>query len=382
MITVSDLLSLARVCPAGGLDVPPIYAVGGGSAVLCHLHNRGMSTRGDIDLFVFEPTSFENDHGKMPAHAVRWLSAGSLAVTPLQEQNAEVHIVRGVWFDCEIAPGREDARWISIQSTNIPCLTPEYLAVSKLAYPNVHRSSDFSDVLLLNQNNQLQNMKSLERLLACTAFGQFLSPSDVTQLRSDDDLRQLIGEIQFHLIRRFLRSDLFNVEILTPKQVFVLVDQGQELIHLSTPAHEFIRSTLDQHVPNGRARQLAALGMSLIAVGMPPFLECDLLADPLFVDTMRRLAGQVHGQPYLWLSRAKSVLMTIRELAHAMDAAGITWSWLTSASLATMVDRLLFGPISRFLLRAELACYRQQTEANPSQQGDPADLVNLLRDWI
>src|SRR5439155_20548973 len=103
-------------------------------------------------------------------------------------------------------------------------LSPEFLVVSKLSYPNVHHPGDFQDILALHQYGCLRNAEYLSTLLMQTSLSQLIQTQDFTCLDKASDLQALVDSIYFQLVKRFLYWNDVNVDALNSFEIFVLLD--------------------------------------------------------------------------------------------------------------------------------------------------------------
>lgn len=380
MTTISDLVRLGQLYPPGSLD-DPVYAFAGGTAVQCWLHHSTNDREHeDIDLFTFKPSFLKSIMGVDFRQTSFFLGGltqeGIVAYSPAVP--LQLQITRGSYFDSEISPTIEDVREVTIDETALLALSPEFIAVSKLSYPNVIRSCDFQDVLALNQSGCLQSAEYLSALLAQTSLGKLINAQDILGLNTHDDLQALMDSIHRQLIRRFLYWDRVNVDALNPFQFFVLLDMGDELFHLPADTYQFIDTMIARTTLEGRNLQIAKLGLHFLTVGIPN-QSLSVLQDSEFQALVRRGLALIPEQRTVWLSRCKIVFTTLRQLTRIEDFANRQFDSIWSpASLIKIVQRILFDDPSRFTLMTSVKSLYHDLETGQVSVSDCANLLHNL----
>jgi hypothetical protein len=379
VIALSDLVRFVQLYPPGSLD-DPLYAFAGGTALQCWL-SAFVSNREyrDIDIYAFDagfPTSTP-DYCSGDLHFfVGGFTQDGIVAYPKQAP-ISLQITRSGYFDSEVAPVESDIRSIEIKNTPVLVLSPEFIAVSKLSYPNVHRPYDFQDILVLNQNGCLQDFQYLSYILACTSLGKLISAQDLLGLRTEDDLEALVDFIHRELIVRFLYWDYVNVDALDRFQFFVLLDVGDDLLHLPSQMSQFIEAMLGETTLDGRGLQIAKLGLLFLVGGIPSH-GLGVLQNSDFRELIRRGLALVVNQPTFWLLLSKTIFTTLRQLARLEDLAGIQFDAIWSpTTMVRIMERILFKDPSRFILlsSAKAVCHDLATD-----QVSIPDCVNILYD--
>jgi hypothetical protein len=290
----------------------------------------------------------------------------------------QIQIVKGVYYDSEIIPTEADIRQISIDQIPLLVLSPEFIAISKLSYPNIHHPLDFQDVLALNQCKVLQNSDYLCTLLAQTSVGKLINASEILGLKSQDDLQSLADSIHRQLIRRFLRWDRVHVDALTPLQLFVLLDIGDELINLSLEKHQFIDIMLARTSLIGRDREIAKLALYLLVMDIPD-QYIDVLHVAKFQAIIHRWLALIPEHSTSSLSRAKIALLTLRYLACIEHIANIQFSPIWNAdTLVRIMQRILFDDPSRFVLFMLIKSFYNDLKAGRNLMLDCDKLLHVL----
>ena len=152
MVKISDLLYLIQKYPFGSVD-DPLYVFAGGTAVQCLLHDSMYQREyHDIDLSAFD-SRFLKSIQKSRNDKTTFFYNASLTIDGIIpyycKYPIELQIIQGSYYDAEITPNMGDVRSKSISKNLISLLSPEFIIVSKLSYPNVHRLQDFRDILAL-----------------------------------------------------------------------------------------------------------------------------------------------------------------------------------------------------------------------------------------
>ncbi len=361
MISLSDLVHLAHLYPPGSLE-DPVYALAGGSAVQCWLQDSGRDREHhDIDLIAFHPrflTSSLSVAVRNDPFFVGELFQDS--IIPLTDTAAvPLQITQGSYYDSEIIPTVTDVRSVAIGTTFLPALSPEFIAVSKLSYPNMHRLCDFRDVLALNQQGCLQDPTYLSDLLKRTSLGCMVSAQDILRLKTQDDLQALVDAIHAQLIRRFLYWEGANVDALDPFQFFVLLDMDEKLLQAPSEIEQFLETLFAKTLLSGRRLQIAKVGLYFLTIGVPSWC-LSILHHPDFRAVISHGLALLPQYPSLWLSLSKTVFMVFQELVQLERLAHQQLDWLWSpASLVKIIERIFFDDPSRLALLASLRflCY-------------------------
>lgn len=349
MVSISEIVRLAQLYPIGSLD-KPIYAFAGGTAVQCWLHNSTNDRKHyDIDIFAFNPHFLKDTLGvdlNQPPFFIGGLAQDGI-VAYSHSAPIKLQITRGSYFDAEITPTLEDVRSITIGQASLLALSPEFVVVSQLSYPNVHHPHYFQDVLALNQSNHLRNSDNLSILLAQTSLGKLIDANAILRVKTLDDLQALIDSIHYQLIKRFLYWDRVNVDALDPFQIFVLLDLDDELFNLPTDLYHFIDLVMKEIGLNGRELQMAKLGVHFLTIGIPSQSLCVLQCIE-FQALIRQWVALLPRHPDFWLLRTKNVLMTIQQLTRLEDFIGIRFSSIWKPDrLVKIIQRILFDEPSR-----------------------------------
>lgn len=351
MLCPSNLSQLGKMYPPGDLE-DPTYAIAGGSAVLCWLHDEGIHRQHhDIDLFAFNPQLLKVWIGSdLPP-----LFSGSFSEKGIafgaKTETIDLQIIQKSYFHSEIIPTLDNIRSVSIQDIHLLSLSPEFLIVSKLSYPCVHRPYDFQDVLALNQQMHLQ-ASEVTSLLEQTSLGKFMDPHDILRVKTWEDLQTFVLSIQRHMIRRFLHRQDIRVELLDPCQLFVLLDIEDEAFELPSNVIQFVASQLAGATSNVEKRQIARLGLYLLLMGIPAQYVNGLLEHPEFQLLVTHL---VFKNPAHWLTNAKTVQMTLKRIMQIEELLGysIEFVWHPTTLLGLIESTFFKGP-SIFSLLAPL----------------------------
>ena len=380
MITLPDLIRFGMLYPSGSLD-SPVYAFAGGTASQCWLYDsEGDRKHHDIDVFTFSTGSPSLFPDGSPSHSCFFIGGFSQDGITAYTQGAPIslQISRGSYFDSEIAPTKSDVRLIEIQGISLLVLSPEFVAISKVSYPNVHRSYDFLDVLVLNQNGWLRDPRYLSDLLTRTSAGKLIDGQDLLNLKTQDDVQVLVDYIQRQLIRRFLNWDRVNVDVLTPSQFFVLLDVDSELFHLSTEMLQFIDTVLMETTLSGRRLQIAKLGLHFLVAGIPHRGQ-HVLQNPNFRTLIHRGLALILKQPSFWLILSKICFTTLRQLAFFEELIGreldLIWN---PAMLVRIMNRILFEDPSRFILLSSVKTIYHDLKVGHVSATDCAGILPAL----
>lgn len=258
-------------------------------------------------------------------------------------------------------------------------LSPEFIAISKLSYPNVHRSYDFEDVLALNQAGRLQNPEYLSVLLEQTSISKLIDVQNVLSLNDRIDLQNLLDYVHRQLIHRFLHCDFVNVDALNPFQFFVLLDIEGEVLSISPETAQLMENIIAGVTVSSRKFQIAKLGLVFLVRGIPD-REVYLLKNKAFQDLFQQALSLIPDQPSTWLSRTKNVLMTFRQLGVLQKLIGCRCDpiWQPNA-IITIMRRILFDDISRLTLLTSVRSIQHDLKANRIQpRRGKALLYNLL----
>lgn len=381
VVSIANLMRLGQLYPAGSLD-DPIYAFSGGSAVQCWLHRCEYKREyHDIDIFTFKscfPKSILSiDLSQTPFFIGGFMQGGIVGYSPTVP--IQLQICRGGYFDSEINPFVADVRQVTIHNTSILALSPEFIAVSKLSYPNVHRSCDFLDVLALRQYGYLQSYEYLSTLLAQTSLGKLIDTQDILNLKTENSLQMLVDAIHQQLIKRFLYWDRVNVDALNSSQFFVLLDMGDELFDLPINVLQFIDTMLETTTLNGRNLQIAKLGLHFLMIGIPS-QSLDVLKSPSFQALVQRGLALISKRPNFWLSGPKSVFMILHQLTLLEYLAGGHFDTIWSPdTLVRIMQRVLFHDLSRFVLITSIKSIYHDLKVG---QISELDCTNLLHDLL
>lgn len=379
MVRLTELVRLGHFYSSGSLS-NPIYAFAGGSAVQCWLYDSICDREHhDIDLFAFNANFLELCPGfnlRLPLIIGGLEQGGLVAYSPTAA--IQVQIVKGVYYDSEIIPTIADVRMMIINETPLLVLSPEFISVSKLSYPNVHHSSDFQDVLSLNQHGVLQNTEYLSALLTQTSIGKLISVSDILKLKSQGDLQALVDSLHRQLIRRFLRWDRVHVDALAPLQFFVLLDVGDELFNVYPETLKFIDTILSRTSLHGRSLEIAKLGLHFLTMGIPEQYR-EVMQEANFQTMIHRGFAMIPKHSTPWLSRAKITLLTLQHLAYIEHLVDFQFApiW-NSDTLFRIMQRILFDDPSRFPLFMLIKSVYQDLKAGRDLISNCDEFLNLL----
>jgi len=347
MITIDDIIQIGR-CYSSEIKKDK-FVFAGGTAVQCWLYNTSFDRpHKDIDLFIFDAEYYINLTGVDWIEEPYFCGGKSLDGAITSEKNhILVEIIYGGYVDSEITPRVNDVRLIEIKNVIIPLLSPEFIVISKISYPNVHNFKDLYDVLLLNQAEYLQNVSLLEHMLNQTSLAKLITVQDILNIKCKETLRCFVNAIRERVIQRFLRLLHINVEVLNPLQLFTLLDIGDELLNISSGIYEFIDDVLSQFSLKNHEKQIARLGLCFWAMAIP-FKNIDVLD----TQEVRGLIKQelpllIENQSY-WLSRQKTVLMTFRQIASLSNIFNLSIEQvLVPSNMAYIIRRILFEERSR-----------------------------------
>jgi hypothetical protein len=255
-------------------------------------------------------------------------------------------------------------------------LSPEFIVVSKLSYPNTHRPQDFQDVLALNQAGCLQNPDYLAALLAKTALGQLINVQDILGLRTDNDLESLVENIHRHLIRRFLYWDRVNVDALNQNQFFVLLDVDEQSFDVPIEILQFIDDRLIRVNLEGRRLQIAKLGLLFITAGIPR-QSLSILQDAAFHTLIHQRLSANH--PANWLARAKNIWMIFQVLRNLEETIKDCEDWLgQSANVIKIIQHILVDDFNRFTLLTSVQAVYHDFQMNKISTSDCIPILDSI----
>lgn len=355
-VKLSDLSYLTKLYPPGSTDNPS-YAFAGGSAVQCWLYGSQYDRdHNDIDIFCFN-SNFAKTILKLNEYCNAF-SIGNFGRDGItignNQSHIPIHITQAGYFDSEIIPSISDTRQVMVHKTPFITLSPEFILVSKLSYPNVHRKRDLQDVIALCQNSRIQNAAHLSDLLDQTSLGKIINVKDILNLKTEAELQALHHFIHLQLIKRFLHWEFVNVEVLDPYQFFVLLDIGIDLIELSKRFQKFVNYLLSEVTLNNRIFQLAKLGITFITMKIP-YNMYDVLNREEFINLIRQAIPMVERRPTYWISCSKTILLAFEEISSLKEKNQEELnSILTSDILIKIVEQILFKDVSRFSLITSL----------------------------
>jgi hypothetical protein len=380
MTPLEALTDIVDRYPPGPPD-DPLYAFAGGVAV--HHWLRDASCRQshhDIDIFSFKSSfmaSFSTSHsGNETIIATRFFNDGTASIPQCPPLTIEV--IRGSYFDAEITPNTPDTVEVRPGRRPFFVLSPEFLVVSKISYPNVHRGNDFRDIVDLCRSGRLDDSSRLEDLLRRTSLGSMIDARDLFRLKDHHDLQAIIDSIHHELIRRFLYWDRIHIEALNPFQMFVLLDIGDEVYCSGPELDRFVDSMLGGVALGGRDRQIGALGLQFLTIGMPE-RGYQVLEREGFRDVVRRGLASIPEDSNAWLSRSKLILKAMRELARLEQwtGHGLDWIWQPIA-LTTLVERILLRDASRFALLAAIRAVGHDIERGELPRSGVGDTLHRI----
>ncbi len=362
MVDTLDITTLARVFPQPRWRSPD-YAIVGGTGVACILgSSRPRRIHQDIDLFAFRESFIRKIPGYMTQQsAVRIGRINGERFRHEPGVGIPIEIVRGAYFDSEITPSTRDVRKVRCRGMSVRVVSPEFLLVSKLSYPNVHRSHDFQDVLALAQNVDLDEGE-IGILISRTSIRSAVTPADVVASRDSKRLTELLRSIHGSAIRRFLYSEWIKVESLNINQVFVLLDlRCAEPGNPSPLIRQAVSSVLALVNYTDRILEIARIGLTLLMLGLSKFISSTLIECPSIRSAMLRTLPSSGGiSPTAWLSSAKIIYCICQELEQLESASAAQFDWLRTSELwsqiidATMLEK---GG-SRYFVLTMLRCLR------------------------
>jgi hypothetical protein len=343
MIRLAEIERLGQCYPSGSLTAPA-YVLAGGTGVQYWLRDTTLDRpHRNLTLFCFTPDFLSTLAPKSqppPTLFVGTLTRSGKIIpsgAPFQ-----VEVCRGAYFDSEILPSLADALPIRLAATPLFALSLEFLVMSKLSYPNVHRSVDLHDVLALLQHGCLRDMSLLSRLLEQTTLGQMMAASEVWKLSSPEAMQAVLRVIHRHIIRRFLHCTRFQVEALTLLQSFVLLDLDPQGFEVPPQTLSFIETLVYQAGMEGRDVQHARLGLYLLTMALPPE-GAAVLEHPDLHELLRRALALLPGRSDVWLSRSKLVWSCFRHMARLerclLSPLPNLWS---AAAVIQVVQRVFF----------------------------------------
>ena len=354
MINLHHLKRLIDLYPQGTLE-NPTFALAGGTAVLCLLHHhKNKRNHHDIDIFSFENNIYPENIDDSPLD--KYFFVGSFASKGILRNNDQssvpLQVIRRLYFDSEVTPSRSDVCLVKIKTSKFLTLSPEFIIISKLSYPYPHRLCDFRDVLSLIQSRDDIDFEYLSALLKQTSLGSIIKPQEILELKSESDLQNLIDNIHYKIINRFLYLDHLNVEVLNPFQLFVLLDIDVNTLNLQPVTLSFINTSLSQVSLNQRHLGIANLGLHLLLAELYDYNE--VLMYPDFDLVIGQGLSLCQKCPTLWLLLAKDFFSILRTLNRLDKSAGIDSCTITPATIV-MIGKLIFqNQVPRFALRAAL----------------------------
>jgi hypothetical protein len=355
MVALSDLERFFKLFPLEGSKVPQ-YAFAGGSALLCWLHQKPDGrNHHDIDVVAFD-RSFPSSLNKQNQFFRGGLTTNGL-VGPSQQNSIPLQIIYGHYFDADNIPTLGDVRMFRTETTWLPVLSSEFIAVSKLTYPNVHRPYDFQDILSLNQNHCLQDFEYLSNLLAKTSLNRVIDLSHILNLRQERDLQEMMKSIHRELTKPFLYWDDVNVSILDALQVYILLDTEHELLGLSVEWQNFVNSFLAKTSFDGYAFQVAKLGLYLLVANITRVQNLNTIQDDIgFQEALTNaILLMSSNQPTLWLILAKTVFLSLRYLIQIENSSGCYFDHIWTPAILTHIIRRVFSKgSSRFEILAAI----------------------------
>lgn len=377
MINISDLVRLGQLYLPGSLD-DPAYIITGGSAVFCWLHNTpDCRQHRDIDVFVLKPNQFPlpSTDNSSPYFVGRLTKDGIIAgrAKPI----IEVQTVSGCYYDAEIIPGKNDARLVSIKNSLLPVLSPEFLVVSKLTYPNVHRSFDFSDVLALNRLGFLRDFGYFNKLLTQTSLGELIEANDILHSKSEAEFTALLNHIHYLLVQQFLYWELINVEVLDTFQCFVLLDIVDDLFGLSPEVRKLLNSAFNNLELSGTIRQLAMLGYCFLASELPPETLARILQGSNLQKILSRYLPDYSSQYLSCFKRLLMIFKTVSEIEkltkHNFD---VIWHPTT---IDNIINRAVLTDFYTFTLLVSVkAIYEDLTSNRITVRSGVHQLISML----
>ncbi|OQY99647.1 MAG: hypothetical protein B6D41_01060 [Chloroflexi bacterium UTCFX4] len=410
MVKITELVRFGRAY-ANGPTQKPAYAFSGGSAVQCWLHTSSDDREHyDIDVFAFnhnflkENTAIDpvlppifigrfTQNGIIPYSEINKVPDGREHIRRAQtffkkalagpdesvrwSALSTLHIIWGSYFDSQITPSPKDVRSIIIRETLLLALSPEFVLVSKLSYPNVHNSIDLQDALRLNRNVHLDR-DYVSQLLSQTSLDELIDADAIFRMKTEDDKQALVDFIHHCLIRRFLHSERINVEALNSRQIFMLLDVHNELFQLPPFAHDFIDRILSETTLSGRELHIARIGLYLLTSAFNDPCSLHILSNANFRALVQRGLALIPQHPTSWLIRTKIVFTTLRELANLGRIAPQRFEYFWSpVILECIVQRILFDGPDRFALMASLKLIHQRLKTNDPSTCESIGLVSL-----
>lgn len=379
MVSVFDLIRLIQHYPFGSISDPK-FAFCGGTAVQCWLYPLGNNDeRNDIDIFSFK-SAFLNSILNVDCTYAPLLLGGFVQdkIVPHSfDVPVQLQVCRRNYFDSEIIPTQADLRWVTVLQTLVPVLSTEFLVISKLSYPNVHRPRDFQDILALNQQYIL-NADCLATLLLQTSLGKLIDAYDILNLKTQDDLQVLVDSIKQQLIKRFLYWKYVNVEVLNPYQLFVLLDVGNEFFNLFDGAYQYIDTILLKNPFTGRRQQIAKLGLCFLIMGVSG-QNLTILERPEFQKLIQRGLSIIPSYPSFWLVKSKIVFKTIQQITCIEKFTGNQFdSIIPPGKLIRIIERIFFDDLSRFTLLALVKSLYHDLETGEISISDCVDFLSSI----
>lgn len=380
MISLSELVYLGKLYSPGSISNPN-YAFVGGTAVQSWLHEYNGVDRehGDIDLFAFNDEFLKlvmGDSFRLPAFYRGQLTPNGIIPFSQATVTHYCDIISVGYFDAENTPSVDDVRCIRLEGFPVLVLSPEFIVVSKLSYPNIHRPQDFQDVLALNQAGCLQNPDYLAALLAKTALGQLIDIQDILGLRTDNDLEGLVENIHRHLIRRFIYWDRVNVDALNQNQFFVLLDVDEQSFDVPIKILQFIDDRLIRVNLEGRRLQIAKLGLLFITAGIPK-QSLSILQDDVFHTLIHQRLSANH--PANWLARAKNIWMIFQVLRNLEKTIKDCEDWLGQpANVIKIIQHILVDDFNRFTLLTSVQAVYHDFQMNKISSSDCIPILDSI----
>jgi len=354
MVDLSDIVSIIKYYPSTACNTHN-YAISGGSAVLALL--KGCTTNrehSDIDIVSF---GYNFSLGEEELHPLFY---GSLytngKIGEIQKEAIEIQILRNHYFHCEIYPTINDVCMVSTNGVSMPVLSPEFLAISKLAFPGVLRKCDFVDIFSLNRHHLLKNVDYLDQLLKSTSLGSLIDVKSILSLQSWQDVDDYIDTILRALIRKFLYLRGVNVEALHPFQIFTLIDLELQSLENTDDIDEFVDFIVSGRGIPSDFLQVARLIIYFLLLGVPCEFRQDLIKNKEFEQMAHQL---FFYHPNQRLVAAKTIFLCHKQLRkmEALNYFGensqIKNIWDVNLLLYIM-RKILFLDQSVFLLLAEL----------------------------
>lgn len=357
-VQLSDLVNLASNHPQGSVSEPN-YVFGGGSAIQSWLGDKANSRRlhHDIDLYVFQPLFFQKATGinlDQTPFFTGFLSQSNISTSALSD-SIPIEASRDIYYDAEVIPALSDIRLVTVNGASLLALSPEFVAVSKLSYPNVHRLKDFEDILELNQQECLADIDRLSALLSKTSLSKLVTVPHIVGLISECDIALMIESIQRQLIGRFLFWDRVNVSMLSWPHVFVLLDLNRDVLDVPEYALKWIDMLVDGMTTSKHELNRSKLGLHLIVMGLSEYSPV-VLQDRHFQALIHRWLPQSLERPSYWLARCKTLLRAFRQIHKISNLLGEHKLNLVLSSdiISRVFSRICFDDPSRFVFLALL----------------------------